>query len=404
MPVVNKILNGLILITACAACIFSYFLHQQRIELRERANYLSKIIVKNAKVIDSKDELSTEIGISQTITEKKLNWQTYKEAKEKDLSKWETQVDEINKATELLATLKQDLAKEIVALNQKFELDEVNEDSLNSVLTYQENLKLINVSFDTLKAKQVTILSHLNSNSILNGSNTNISFNQSSSDIQQSLEKMNSKTNELMTQKNLMASSLNDLNKDLATKDGEILFSPSWQKLDFNRASPDEIRQGFLLIQSDFNKFNKKLYELTIANKQLEEQRSQLAIKENVIQDLNNENDELKNNHGRMKAEVARLRRDLEEREQLLSKKLPADLNAKVVEVNDRFNFFIIDKGRNNGLVRNANLIIHNNGAFVCKAVVTKVLKGQAVCDILPNPVSKELKLPTTGFTAVPLN
>ena len=47
MSTVNRILNGLILITACAACIFSYYLHQQRIELRERANYLSEVISKN---------------------------------------------------------------------------------------------------------------------------------------------------------------------------------------------------------------------------------------------------------------------------------------------------------------------------------------------------------------------
>ncbi|MCM8535253.1 MAG: hypothetical protein NE334_04900 [Lentisphaeraceae bacterium] len=404
MPVVNKILNGLILITACAACIFSYVLYQQRIELRERANYLSKVIVKNANVIDSHDKLSTEIGISDTITDEKLNWQSYKDAKLKDLSAWESEVDKINEATEQLLTLKQDLAKEIIAINQKFELKEIDEHSLNSVLTYQQNLKLISQEIDLLNAKQVTILNHLNSNSILNGSNTRISLKAASDDIQKSLEKMNAKTNELITQKNLLASSLNDLNKDLATKDGEVLFTPSWRTLDFNKASPDEIRQGFLMIQSDFNKFSKKLYELTIANKQLEEQRSQLATKENVIQELNSENDELKNNHGRMKAEVARLRRDLEERKRLSSQKLPTDLNAKVIEVNDRFNFFIIDKGRNNGLVRNANLIIHDNGKFVCKAVVTKVLKGQAVCDILPNAATKELMLPTTGFTAVPLN
>ena len=67
MTIVNKIFSGLILITAIAACLLSTLLYQQRVELRNRADYLSKVTAKTAKVLDSQGEHATEIDITSQI-------------------------------------------------------------------------------------------------------------------------------------------------------------------------------------------------------------------------------------------------------------------------------------------------------------------------------------------------
>ena len=134
----------------------------------------------------------------------------------------------------------------------------------------------------------------------------------------------------------------------------------------------------------------------------IEVRLSELAVKDNVIEEINRENDQLKNINGSQKAQIQRISLQLADYKKREIVSIPDDIQAEVVEVNDRFNFLVINKGRDNGLMAQAELLIHNNGQYICKARISKVLKDKAVCDILPNPGAlSPVKIPVKGNTAV---
>lgn len=407
MTTVNKILTGMILIAAIACCTLSVILYQQRIELRERADYLAKVSSQTAKIIDASGEYSSEIDATSVINEPSLSWQAYKAAKDENgkYTNWENKVDKLTEATEKLVMMKQDLAEGFIRVSEKIGSEQKDGDraSINSSLTYTSHLELIEEELQTYNKVKTEFENGLAELAKVLEFEQEINPQTSPEEIKRGVSSFVSHSQEMLSRKTALSKNLQGLAKAFAEdKDGELLFTPSWTKVNFDNADSQEINKAFSLITKDMYALNQKLYELKVANKMVQEQRSQLAIKSNVIQELNNENDQLKNINGSQKATITRMTRQLEDYKKNENPTVPEDLQAEVIEVNDRFNFLVIDKGRQNGLISKAELLIHNNGKYVCKAKVSKVLKDKAICEILPNPGSNsKLQLPTAGNMAV---
>ena len=407
MTTVNKILTGLILVAAIACCVLSVILYQQRIELRERADYLAKVTSKTAKIIDGSGEYSSEIDAASSINKPALSWQAYKAAKDEngEYTKWENQADKLVEATEKLVFVKQELAEGLIRISEKIGTDQNDGDraSINSSLTYSSHLQLIEDELQTYNKVKSVFESGIAELAKALEFGDEINPQKSPQAIKEKLSSFISHSEELLSRKTALSKNLQELAKSFEKdKDGELLFTPSWTGVNFGKADSEEINKGFSLIIKDMYTLNQKLYELKVANKMVQEQRSQLTVKSNVIEELNNENDQLKNINGSQKATIARMTRKLEDYKKNENPAVPEDLQAEVIEVNDRFNFLVIDKGRQNGLISKAELLIHNNGQYVCKAKVSKVLKNKAICEILPNPAGNaELKLPVSGNIAV---
>jgi chromosome segregation ATPase len=80
-----------------------------------------------------------------------------------------------------------------------------------------------------------------------------------------------------------------------------------------------------------------------------------------------------------LKAELRRYTGDQE-----VEPKLPAGLKGKVVAVDPKYDFVILDIGGNQGVVENGRLLVNRNGRLVAKVKVTSVQPNRSVANILP--------------------
>ena len=63
---------------------------------------------------------------------------------------------------------------------------------------------------------------------------------------------------------------------------------------------------------------------------------------------------------------------------------LPTGLKGKVVAVDSKWEFVVLDIGSNNGLVEFGELMVNRNGKLVAKVVVTNVQATKSVANVLP--------------------
>ena len=77
---------------------------------------------------------------------------------------------------------------------------------------------------------------------------------------------------------------------------------------------------------------------------------------------------------------------------------MPADLIAEIVEIDNNFDFVVLNKGDEDKVKKNGEMLIHNNGTYVCKIKITRVLKNKAIAEVLD--VTRK-STPTIGNTAI---
>ncbi|MEW6159504.1 MAG: hypothetical protein AB1813_18915 [Verrucomicrobiota bacterium] len=64
--------------------------------------------------------------------------------------------------------------------------------------------------------------------------------------------------------------------------------------------------------------------------------------------------------------------------------KLPPGLKGKVVAVDPKFDFVVLDIGGNQGVLENGKMLINRDGKLVAKVRITKVEPNQSVANIMP--------------------
>ena len=423
MTTVNKILNALIFLLAIAACIAAVLLYQRRIELKTRADYLAETVAKNAELIDGTGETASELNSRDVIKPENLDWKGFHKARDAQgkYDTWKDNLKVVNERLEKLYAMKVELADALIKVSESLEYQKPDgvRASLNSANTYNAFVEEINVQAEKIRTRDdrlATALAQLSK--AIDKAQTEQDFkslpdkNNENQALEDNISQLVNNAGHLLSRTQILVKGLNQLNDSfVADPDGEKLFTPKWNPAAFGSENVDEINVAFADVYKDLKFLNSQLYQLKVANKKVEDQRIQIATKENVIQELNKENDFLKNDNGRKKAEIVRLNTRIENmiRDGITPQGIVAkEIKAKVSEVNDRFDFIVVNKGRAHGLVMNATLLVHVEGKYVCRVKVSSLHENSAVCDILPRPAlaktTESPSLPPIGAEAVTVN
>jgi len=170
----------------------------------------------------------------------------------------------------------------------------------------------------------------------------------------------------------------------------------------------DTINNAVGVLTSDLKKVNIMLWERVVAQEQVVKSRDEITRQTEVIAELNKDNDTLKNKIGTFKAANLRLEKQLAQIKEINGNSnniMPPGYTAKVLEFNDRFDFIVLNKGKKHGIKNKVEMVVHSNGKYICKVLITKVLEDSCVCDILLNTRPTDDKgnfiLPTVGDEAV---
>ena len=426
MVVVNKILNVLIFLLAIAACVAAVLLHQRRIELRGRADYFASVISNVALKLDGETEqnTSTDINASQTINDAALTWQEYKKAGNEegtDFSKFEDKVSKLEEYTEQLFALKVTMAKTFLDVKDTVKFQGELEDdglkaALNSVDGFDQAVKPIIGKITTvsergkiLSDRLVEISKAINKVQDASNFDTYADKDTGNEELKSNLSQLTEEASKLYGRNQILAKGYGDIIKAFdAEGDREQFYNPEFNPQDLLSEETSDIQAGISTLYKDLKKVNVMLFERVVALKEVDDLRVQVTTLEGVKEDLNKENDNLKNENGRLNAEVKRVNKKLATLEELVGKSrgiMQAGFSAQVVEANDRFDFLVLNKGKKQGVKHNVEMVIHSNGKYICKVVVTKVLENSSVCDILPitRPKDEEgnFLMPSSGDEAV---
>ena len=433
MVIVNKILNVLIFLLAIAACIAAVLLHQRRLELRGRADLLSEVIADVAQKIDGDKEAKTSTEINSTgylPSKDVLSWQEYHKARQLEgekyvFKKFEETVRKLPDDVEKLFTLKKVMADSFIefarinkgASGLAAEDAENLKEALNSTITFSENIApVIKKNEKIIKRGEefaeriVAITKALEKPQDV--SNFNIysdSDTDSNDSLKGSLDQIAKQASDLVSRSQVLAKGYEEVFKGFdAQGDNPRYFQPNLNPQAMLSEDQNEIRNAIGVMYKDLVKVNTLLHERAVALKQVDDLTQQVTVLNNVKEELNKENDTLKNENGRLRAENKRISTQLEELKELYVKDrnvMAPGFSAKVVESNDRFDFIVLNKGKKQGVKNNVEMVVHSNGKYICKVLVTKVLEESCVCDILPVTRPKDAQgnylLPNAGDEAV---
>ncbi|MCM8527463.1 MAG: hypothetical protein NE327_13160 [Lentisphaeraceae bacterium] len=433
MVIVNKILNVLIFLLAIAACIAAILLHQRRLELRGRADLLSEVIADVAKKVDGdKDaKTSTEINATDYLPSKDvLNWQEYHKARQLEgenyvFKKFEENVRKLPDDVEKLFTLKKVMADNFIefarinkgASGLAADAAENLKESLNSTLTFEQNVApIITKNEKIIKRGEefaeriVAITKALEKpQDVTNFDIYSDSDTDSNDSLKGSLDQIAKQASDLVSRSQVLAKGYEEVFKGFEPQgENPRYFQPNLNPQAMLSEDQNEIRNAIGTMYKDLVKVNTLLHERAVAIKQVDDLTQQVTVLNNVKEELNKENDMLKNENGRLKAENKRISTQLEELKELYVKDrnvMAPGFAAKVVESNDRFDFVVLNKGKKQGVKNNVEMVVHSNGKYICKVLVTKVLEESCVCDILPITRPKDAQgnylLPNAGDEAV---
>jgi hypothetical protein len=96
------------------------------------------------------------------------------------------------------------------------------------------------------------------------------------------------------------------------------------------------------------------------------------------IQALNDEKVVMLRTIGRLTNEMAQLV------EPDTDVKLPADLKGKIMAVDPKWNFVVVNVGDDRGMLNNAELLVSRDGKLVGKVIVRRVQKDRSIANLVP--------------------
>jgi hypothetical protein len=64
--------------------------------------------------------------------------------------------------------------------------------------------------------------------------------------------------------------------------------------------------------------------------------------------------------------------------------KLPADLRGKVVQVDPKWDFVVLNIGEDQGVLANGELLVNRNGKLVAKVIVSTIEKDRCIANVVP--------------------
>ena len=440
MVIVNKILNVLIFLLAIAACIAAILLHQRREELRSRADLLSEVVADVAKIVDGDKTIRTSTDINASVGENGipskdvLNWQEYHKARKLNadgsatFEKFEKRVKLLPDNVEKLFALKKVMADSFIKFAEinngtaGLADEDANNlvEALNSTATFEGNVKPIiektgkiirrsgefaeRIAAITKALEKPQDASEFDIYRV-----TKFGDPDNNDGLKGSLDQIAKQASDLYSRSQVLAKGYEEVFKGFDPQnDLPRYFEPSMDPQAMLSEDQSVINEQVGKMKQDLIKVNTLLHERVVALKKVDDLTQQVTVLNNVKEELNKENDMLKNENGRLRAENKRISTQLEELKELYVKDrnvMAPGFSAKVVESNDRFDFVVLNKGKKQGVKNNVEMVVHSNGKYICKVLVTKVLEESCVCDILPVTRPKDAQgnylLPNSGDEAV---
>jgi len=103
-----------------------------------------------------------------------------------------------------------------------------------------------------------------------------------------------------------------------------------------------------------------------------------LKDSQNAIEALNLEEGKLMRTIGRLTNELAKYT------EPDNDVKLRADLRGKIVVVDPKWQFVVLDVGEDQGIIKDGELLVSRDGKLVAKVIVRSVEKGRSIANLMP--------------------
>lgn len=164
------------------------------------------------------------------------------------------------------------------------------------------------------------------------------------------------------------------------------------------QANPDKIKSdteysgALTSLQNDFTDINEQLALYEQAKKQVAEQKTRIS---QLVQEVEENSAELKD----VKKDLAKTKYDLAKARKALGtpeggpEGPAADLSGEVVEVNDQWNFVVLNLGRSNRVPENLKMLVARGDKLVARLQVSKVLGKVSVAEILPEAKIDSVKV-----------
>ena len=393
MAIVNKILNVLILVLAVAACFVSVKLNDRRTELKDRADLTQQAIIDTAATLKGDEEKSTATNVNvNSLTAEQLDWKAFKnngkDAYNQALGTLSEATTQIIEHKEAMAAGYQEIAE---SLNLERNSDLAN---LNSLDTYADNVKAIASKVGGISTRANLIAKELEGISKTLGakqpaSNLN-ALNDVDEELQGNLKAINVAAGKLSKKNDVLSKGYAKIAAQLEEIESEKL--QEIVKFNFNaedfRGDESDINRGINTFADDLKSIRNSLDEYMATIDSVQESAERAARLQETINELEKENGDLKLAHGKAETKVEHLSARVTELQDEIDKAnttlLPKDLVAKVSQVNDKFDFVVLNKGSEDQVNVGGVLLIHDGTNFICKVIVTKVHKNSSVCDILP--------------------
>ncbi|WDE95884.1 hypothetical protein PQO03_09160 [Lentisphaera profundi] len=400
MLILNRFLNVINLILAIAACGTALLLNQRRIELRERANVFADIIVESVVEVDGKTGTDTWLGngLGDDIKAEQLGWEAY----HTDPEAVKAQLAKINELMAQATQHRNQLSKEIFRLGDALKTPFKNEETaivrtLNQFGQTETEVKAIESHIQDLQKRELEIVTQIVTlsetiNKGIEAGDINDPSTLEDQSYSTPLEKLNRNVKNIYDRANTLSTTLKKA----------IAAAPlvDWTADSDQLSSEDEYASQTDKFIADMEAYNKKIKEFQAAAEKIEEltiNAEELALN---LEEANGELNELKNTIGKKDTEIARLARQVE----ILTPEddavgaMPQHLTAEVLEVNTTFDFIVLNKGSEDDVFNKGEMLIHNNGEYVCKVRITRVLDNQAIAEVL-NVARKGM--PEVGFQAI---
>lgn len=386
MKITNIILSIIILLLAIALAVSSFFLYEKREIMINGWEKLTAAINKTAQELDKNSGTKT----AETLTQDALAHTNYATLDDK--------LKELDRAAANLIQQRDRLASTLITVADILESQNVPaSDKLTNIETSEKSAKEIVQSAETFKARRDAVINSLARSGRLIGVNINVKAlkDGKSNEV---FKAFDDKIKSLLSQ----ISTYQRLSREIGSIAGT---SSRDMKFDVNNytASLNKIKKSVSDLKA---KYNKSQSDLARSNRTIKQQEGTIASKNRAISKLESEKkDHLKN--------IKDLRRALGvgEKEEIKiwekgSKEARLAVKGKIIEINKKYGFYVIDIGNNTVVTQKIGVKSHNINPklepnmsmtiarnmdspevkFVAKAKITNVADDCSIIELANDP------------------
>lgn len=173
---------------------------------------------------------------------------------------------------------------------------------------------------------------------------------------------------------------LDKATKDLAEKTSALEAATA--RLTEQEARANKASEEALALRGQLNEAQQKLNAFVATGFSPDQLRDLRGKLESVTAERDTyiaENKVLLRNINKLEAELSRYVGTKE-----VEVKLPAGLKGKVLAVDPKYNFVVLDIGENQGVLENGQLLVNRDGKLIAKVRVAKVEPNRSIANVLP--------------------